>query len=493
MSITKFFDWFIPELCKQDFDLYRRAYMLLGVSWYGIPFFLVNIVKWQRLGSPILAINLTIVMFVVWGAAFVLRYTESIWLASNLMLAALNWHFIFLPYRTGGLDSDSLSWTLIVPLFALMLVKPKNALFWITVTGVVLVSYGVLKVTGHQFPTLPLESLGTVQEQLTNALGPFLGTFILGLILKRGLQQAVQEQHKGLDAQKKAQDFEQLFRQVQRSGTQVTSSATELAATTREHETAINQQVEATRKVLGEVKQISEVVADLVQTMQQISIMSQEATFMATKSQADLARMEAAIHRMEGASETISNRLAAIDEKTRNITTVVTTITKVADQTNLLSLNAAIEAEKAGEFGRGFTVVAREIRRLADQTAVATLDIEQMVKAMQTAVGAGVTEMDQFIEEVRHNAEDIEKISLQLTLIITQVQALSPRFEAVNVAMGQQSAHALQINADVLHLSQEMAQTKESLEQTYAAISQLNDAARNLQYEVSRFHTSEAT
>ena len=79
----------------------------------------------------------------------------------------------------------------------------------------------------------------------------------------------------------------------------------------------------------------------------------------------------------------------------------MTTITKVADQTNLLSLNAAIEAEKAGEHGRGFAVVATEIRRLADQTAIASYDIEQLVKEMQSAVSAGVMGMDKFSEEVR--------------------------------------------------------------------------------------------
>src|SRR6266498_3148728 len=71
-----------------------------------------------------------------------------------------------------------------------------------------------------------------------------------------------------------------------------------------------------------------------------------------------------------------------------------------ADQTNLLSLNAAIEAEKAGEHGRGFVVVATEIRRLADQSALATGDIEQIVKEMQSAVSAGVMGMDKFSEEV---------------------------------------------------------------------------------------------
>jgi len=79
----------------------------------------------------------------------------------------------------------------------------------------------------------------------------------------------------------------------------------------------------------------------------------------------------------------------------------------VADQTNLLSINAAIEAEKAGEYGLGFLVVAREIRRLADQTAVASLDIERMVKEMQYSASAGVMEMDNFAEQVRAGVREI--------------------------------------------------------------------------------------
>ena len=132
------------------------------------------------------------------------------------------------------------------------------------------------------------------------------------------------------------------------------------------------------------------------------------------------------------AAGSINAKLAVLNEKAGNINQVVTTITKVADQTNLLSLNAAIEAEKAGEYGRGFLVVATEIRRLADQTAVATYDIEQMVKEMQSAVSAGVMGMDKFSEEVRRGMQEVQQVGGQLSQIIQQVQALAPRFEAVN-------------------------------------------------------------
>ena len=224
--------------------------------------------------------------------------------------------------------------------------------------------------------------------------------------------------------------------------------------------------------------------------MDNVTRMSEEATGFANKGQSDLLNMEEAMRHMEDASKSISGRLEAISEKAENITTVVTTINKVAEQTNLLSLNAAIEAEKAGEFGRGFTVVAREIRRLADQTAVATLDIGRMVQEMQSAVSSGIMEMDKFIAEVRHSAENVGKISMQLTLIIDQVQALAPNFELVNVAMGQQSQNAQKISASISNLSEEMSQTRDALHETYSAIEQLNDAARGLQQEVSRFKVS---
>jgi methyl-accepting chemotaxis protein WspA len=284
-----------------------------------------------------------------------------------------------------------------------------------------------------------------------------------------------------------AHSLNALIGQVQRSGIQVTSSATELSATSKQQEAVMKTQLESTNYVVKSVGEISSVSEELVSTMQRVAAMSDQTAEFASSGQSDLGQMEEAMRHMENASKSISAKLEAINEKAANITSVVTTITKVADQTNLLSLNAAIEAEKAGEYGRGFTVVAREIRRLADQTAVATLDIEQMVQEMQSAVSAGVMEMDAFITEVQRSAENVGKISVQLSRIIEQVQALSPSFEGVNESMQMQAGNAQQINTSMMNLSEEMQQTVESLRESFMAIEQLNDAARGLQEEVSRF------
>ncbi len=281
--------------------------------------------------------------------------------------------------------------------------------------------------------------------------------------------------------------FKHVLSQVQRSGIQVASASMELSATAKQQEATLATQVTSTNNVVKATEEISEVNTHLMHTIQRVAAMSQEAASLAGTGQSDLLHMEDAMRRMEEASRFISGRLQTISEKTENITTVVTTITKVADQTNLLSLNAAIEAEKAGEFGRGFTVVAREIRRLADQTAGATLDIERMVEEMQSAVSSGMMEMETFIAEVRHNAEDVGRISAQMTHIIDQVQALSPGFEEVNHAMEHQSQNAQKINGAIVRLSEEMLETKETFHETHFAVEQLNEATTNLREEVSRF------
>ena len=241
------------------------------------------------------------------------------------------------------------------------------------------------------------------------------------------------------------QNLRSLIGQTQRSGIQITSAVTQIAASGKELEATVNEQAASTNQVVATAKEISATSQELVNTMGEVSNLAEETVNSADRGHKDLTQMESTMHQMEEATQSIASKLAAINEKAGNITSVVTTITKVADQTNLLSLNAAIEAEKAGEFGVGFSVVAREIRRLADQTAVATLDIEQTVKEMRSAVAAGVMSMDKFSEQVRQGVEGVRRVGVQLTSIIEQVQGLLPRFEVVAKGMGAQSQGATQI------------------------------------------------
>jgi methyl-accepting chemotaxis protein WspA len=278
-----------------------------------------------------------------------------------------------------------------------------------------------------------------------------------------------------------------LVKQVQISGIQVTSSATEISATSKEQEATVAEQAASTNQIMSTITEISATGKELLSTMDAIRKVAENTALSAGQGQKAMTSMETTMSQMRTATETISSKLAVLSEKADNINTVVTTINRVADQTNLLSLNAAIEAEKAGEYGRGFSVVATEIRRLADQTAVATWDIEQMVKEMLSAVSAGVMSMDKFTEEVNRGVNDVAKVGMQLSHIIEQVQVLLPKFETATEGMRLQADGADQIKESMIQLNEMAQQTAESLRQSNLSIDQLKDAARGLQDGVSMF------
>lgn len=290
-----------------------------------------------------------------------------------------------------------------------------------------------------------------------------------------------------LAVQRMMDNLNMLISQVQRSGIQVTSSSTEISATSRQQEATMTEQAATVNEVVATATEISATTRELVNTMDAVSRVSESTANSASDGQAALEKMEKTMHHMVDASASIAAKLEILSEKANNINTVVTTISKVADQTNLLSLNAAIEAEKAGEYGLGFSVVATEIRRLADQTAVATWDIEQMIKEMQSAVTAGVMSVDKFSEEVQHSVDEVRQVSAQLSHIIEQVQELMPRFESVNEGMHFQSQGADQIKQAIIQLSESAQQTVDSLRQSNVVIERLNEAAHGLQNGVSRF------
>ncbi|KQQ67993.1 chemotaxis protein [Pseudomonas sp. Leaf127] len=278
-----------------------------------------------------------------------------------------------------------------------------------------------------------------------------------------------------------------LVAQAQRSSVQVTTSVTEIAATSKQQQATATETAATTTEIGATSREIAATSRDLVRTMTEVTSAADQASTLAGSGQQGLARMEETMHQVMGAANLVNAKLAILNEKAGNINQVVVTIVKVADQTNLLSLNAAIEAEKAGEYGRGFAVVATEVRRLADQTAVATYDIEQMVREIQSAVSAGVMGMDKFSEEVRRGMFEVTQVGEQLSQIIHQVQALAPRVLMVNEGMQAQATGAEQINQALVQLADASSQTVESLRQASFAIDELSQVAVGLRSGVSRF------
>ena len=279
----------------------------------------------------------------------------------------------------------------------------------------------------------------------------------------------------------------ELVSQIQRSGIQVTSSITELAATNKQQEVTANEHAATTSEIAASTTQIAATGRNLLVTMKKLNSLSKNAAFAAEEGQDGLKGIDATMVKMEEATGAIVTKLQILNDKASNIAGVVKTINKIADQTNLLSLNAAIEAEKAGEYGSGFAVVATEIRRLADQTAVATYDIAQMVKEVQSAISAAVMGIDKFAEDAHASVKDVSIISEQLSGVIEQVEVIMPQIETLTDGIDAQTQGANQISEAIAQLNEAAQHTAESLAQTSSAISKLHQAALGLQEGATRF------
>jgi len=272
----------------------------------------------------------------------------------------------------------------------------------------------------------------------------------------------------------------------------LTSSATQISSSAVHQQSNVTSLMASSNQIASAAKEISATSQELLRTMVDIAEAAERTAGLAHDGRQGLKGMETSMQTLSTASESISGRLATIRTKAVRINAVVTAITKVADQTNLLSLNASIEAEKAGEAGAGFAVVAREIRRLADQSAIATLDIEQIVEEMQEAVASGVAEMRQFSEAVQGGIGAAETIQGQFGEIIEGVESIAPRYETVQQGMQNQSVGAKQISEAMWQLTETARQTSDSVNDLNEVSRQLHEAVRILKEHIFKVAAVEA-
>ena len=274
---------------------------------------------------------------------------------------------------------------------------------------------------------------------------------------------------------------------VRESSIQVLATASQISATAQQQQGTVAGLNSSGTQIAASVREISQTGRELSTTMDEVHERAHHTATLAVAGRERLVAMEQTMGQLVESTASISSKLSTIREKADTINMVVTTITKVADQANLLSLNAAIEAEKAGEFGRGFLVVAREIRRLADQTAVATLDIESMVRLMQDAVASGVMQMDKFSEQVRSSVGRVAEINGQTGQIITEVSGLGERFRFVNEGMRNQTVGAEQIDEAMGTMASNIRLTASALDEFNRATAHLRSSIEQLNSEIASF------
>lgn len=283
------------------------------------------------------------------------------------------------------------------------------------------------------------------------------------------------------------QQIVRLIRQIHFLSVKVSSQTATIATSGKQLSAIMIEQLATTDEVANTTKKITTTSAELIQAIGVIATISQETDQSASNSQIELIHVKELIQELSSAIALVSDKLEIINSKASGVNTIVEAITKIADQANLLSLNAALESDKAGEHGKGFAIIAQEIRRLADRTGVATLDIEKKVGEMQLAVSTCVMEMDEFTMQVKKGISDIDTISSKLGSIILQVKQLTPQFHEVSNSTAIQSQGTAQINQAITDLTATTSATINSLEIVNQAVSQFKNATQSLHQEISSF------
>ena len=278
-----------------------------------------------------------------------------------------------------------------------------------------------------------------------------------------------------------------LIGRIQHAGNRLSTVESDTSDSLKRQEIAIRHFDDSTAEIAAAVSQISATSNELLQATGQVRDLAREAQHVADEGQGGLERMTDSMRQLDDAMHAFTRKLATISQRAAGITTVVTTIAKVAEHTNLLSLNATIEAEKAGEAGRGFRVVAQEIRRLADQTAIATKDIERMVGEMQGAVSSGTMEMDRFRNEVSGRVSAVAEISDNLGRVVQPVAAVSRSLEQVHEGMQAQSQGAGQIRDAMKSLQTAAGESSAATAMFYASLDELRASINELNTESGRF------
>jgi methyl-accepting chemotaxis protein len=190
---------------------------------------------------------------------------------------------------------------------------------------------------------------------------------------------------------------------------------------------------------------------------------------------------------VQQSSQTVAN----LGERSNQIGAIIGTIKEIADQTNLLALNAAIEAARAGEHGRGFAVVADEVRALAERTTTATREIGEMIKTIQSETGTAVTAMQQGMQQVKAGTTEAAHSGEALADILNQVNAVAVQVDQIATSAERQTAITEEISGSIQSITSTIQVTADHSRASAQASSQMNVIAEELMGNIGKFKIEE--
>jgi twitching motility protein PilJ len=276
--------------------------------------------------------------------------------------------------------------------------------------------------------------------------------------------------------------------------TTINETSSQVSSSAQQSQDTARHLAEASERQAQEITSVSTAINEMAVSINEVSSNSKESAEMASRSVEIAKKGGVAVRRtiegMDSIRETIqetSKRIKRLGESSQEIGDIVELIDDIAEQTNILALNAAIQAAMAGEAGRGFAVVADEVQRLAERSSSATKQIEALVKTIQTDTNEAVISMEQSTSGVVNGAHLAEDAGSSLEEIVSETEKLADRVSNISSLAQQQSAAASNVS-QVMHVIQEITtQTSAGTSETAASIGNLAELAQDLSRSVAGF------
>jgi len=284
-----------------------------------------------------------------------------------------------------------------------------------------------------------------------------------------------------------ATEFSSLISQVRQSADQVASAAAMQASTAEKVSAISGNQTQQAAIAASSIDNLNSAVKEIAQKTDDVVTSANDASAMAAEGQQVVNKAVQGIQQVAVTVKESAQLMAALGKRSDQIGQIVNVIKDIAEQTNLLALNAAIEAARAGEQGRGFAVVADEVRKLAERTASATSEISTMISAIQSETGNAVTTMEKGSSQVSDGVALANQAGQSLQNINSSVKRVVEMIEQISESTRSQSETTNEITKRVEHIAEMAQENTSSVDETTHASHDLQKLSGHLQQVVSRF------
>ena len=283
------------------------------------------------------------------------------------------------------------------------------------------------------------------------------------------------------------EEMRTLVTTINETSVRVSASAQETRATALRLEEASDHQRNQIERATGTVQTMSQAMSDMASEANRSAETAQQSVDIAAAGGSTVRRTIAGMDNIREQIQETSKRIKRLGESSQEIGNIVELIEDIADQTNILALNAAMQAAMAGEAGRGFAVVADEVQRLAERSANATKQIDALVKTIQADTNEAVSSMESSTSEVVSGAKLAEDAGAALQRVEQVSQDIAQATQAMAARLQQHSQEVGSINETMNVIQEITSQTSEGTEQTTQSIETLAQMAEQLRQTVARF------